>query len=473
MEIQNSPFEGRIRPYHSQLALLYRISDLGLIAFSFWIVLKSQGIPLDLRCGVAMALGCLSFRILAEMPHLYASWREIPLKSELSKLWLVWCGVIPVFVLLEFVTNCFYGFSGLAIVAWFTLPPSMLSLSRISVRNSLRTLRRRGKNTRTAAIAGAGILGIQIAQVILNAPWMGYRIVSFFDDLKEKGTLVFSEPNLRIAGNLDELVDLTIKREFDAVFITLPMRAESRIRDIISRLGNTGASVYLVPDLFLCDLMHARLMNIGGFPSLSVFESPLFGVNRYIKRLEDILLAGLALVFLALPLFLIAIGVKLSSSGPVIFKQRRYGLDGREFRVWKFRTMVHGEGTEETSQAKRDDPRITRFGAWLRRLSLDELPQLFNVLHGRMSIVGPRPHAVPHNELYRKLVHGYMLRHRVKPGLTGWAQVNGWRGETETLEKMEKRVEHDLYYIRNWSLWFDFKILLLTIFKGAWKRNAY
>jgi putative colanic acid biosysnthesis UDP-glucose lipid carrier transferase len=473
MEIQNFPLEGRIRPYHSQLAFLYRMSDLGLILFSFWIVLTSQGIQLDLSRGVAMALGCLSFRIFAETQQLYASWREISLKSEISKLWVAWCGIIPAFLLLAFVVNCFQGFSGLALVGWFTLTPSMLSLSRISVRSSLRILRRKGKNTRAAAIAGAGILGIQVAQVILNAPWMGYRIVSFFDDLKEEGSLIFAEPNLRVAGNLDEMVDLAINRKFDVVYITLPMRAESRIRDIISRLANTAALVYLVPDLFIYDLMHARLLNIGGFPTLSVFESPLFGVSRYVKRLEDVLLAGLALILMALPMFLIAVGVKLSSSGPVIFKQRRYGLDGQEFRVWKFRTMIHCENADEVSQAKRDDPRVTRFGAWLRRLSLDELPQLFNVLQGRMSIVGPRPHALPHNEMYRKLVHGYMLRHKVKPGLTGWAQVNGWRGETEMLEKMEKRVEHDLYYIRNWSVWFDFKILLWTIFRGAWNKNAY
>ena len=198
------------------------------------------------------------------------------------------------------------------------------------------------------------------------------------------------------------------------------------------------------------------------------------GVNRFIKAAEDRILATLILVAISPLMLFIALGVKLSSPGPVLFKQKRHGWDGKPIKVYKFRTMrVHEEEEGKITQARRSDPRVTPFGAFLRRTSLDELPQFFNVLQGRMSIVGPRPHAVEHNEFYKEQVEAYMQRHRVKPGITGWAQINGWRGETDTLEKMRKRVEYDLYYIENWSLWFDLKIIFLTLFKGFVNKNAY
>ncbi|MFO0261125.1 MAG: undecaprenyl-phosphate glucose phosphotransferase, partial [Planctomycetota bacterium] len=257
------------------------------------------------------------------------------------------------------------------------------------------------------------------------------------------------------------------------VFVTLPMRAEEPIRDIVSRLADTTASVYIVPDLFVFQLLHSRWTDIQGIPVVSIYENPLYGVDGLVKRLCDVALATIGLLVLALPLLAIAAAIKLTSRGPVFFKQRRYGLDGREILVWKFRSMKVQENGPQVVQAQKNDPRLTSIGGFLRKTSLDELPQLFNVLGGSMSLVGPRPHASAHNEYYRKQIDGYMLRHKVKPGITGLAQVNGCRGETEQLEKMERRVHFDHKYIREWSLWLDLQILWKTFAVVLSRQNAY
>ncbi len=251
------------------------------------------------------------------------------------------------------------------------------------------------------------------------------------------------------------------------------MRAEARIRDVLVRLADTTASVYIVPDFFVFELLHARWTNINGLPAVSVFENPLYGVDGLAKRSVDLLLGSFLLAAAAVPMLVIGTIVKLTSPGPAFFRQRRYGLDGREILVWKFRTMTCCDNGENVPQATRDDARVTRVGRFLRRSSLDELPQLFNVIDGSMSLVGPRPHANVHNEQYRALIDGYMLRHKVKPGITGLAQVNGHRGETETLEKMEHRVACDHQYIREWSFWMDLKILAKTLSVVLTQRNAY
>jgi len=262
-------------------------------------------------------------------------------------------------------------------------------------------------------------------------------------------------------------------RGVDYVYIALSTQDGRRIEKLVSALAVTTVSVYVVPDMFVSDLLHARWTNFHGIPAIMVYETPFTGVDGWIKRLEDFFLGTLFLAIALVPMALIGVAVKLTSPGPAIFKQRRYGLNGEVVDVWKFRTMSVCENGEDVLQAKQSDPRITLLGKFLRKTSLDELPQLINVLQGRMSLVGPRPHAVIHNEEYRKLIHGYMLRHKVKPGITGWAQVNGWRGETNTLDKMEKRIEYDLEYIRNWSLWLDLKIIWLTVFRGFFGKNAY
>ena len=251
------------------------------------------------------------------------------------------------------------------------------------------------------------------------------------------------------------------------------MRAERRIRNVLARLADTTASVYIVPDFFVFELLHARWTNVNGLPAVSVFENPLYGVDGLAKRAADVIFGFMLLAAAAVPMCIIAAMIKLTSAGPVFFRQRRYGLDGREILVWKFRTMSCCDNGSEVRQATQDDARITPIGRFLRRTSLDELPQLFNVIEGGMSLVGPRPHANAHNEQYRSLIDGYMLRHKVKPGITGLAQVNGYRGETETLEKMEKRVACDHQYIREWSFWMDLKIMVKTLRVVLMQRNAY
>jgi putative colanic acid biosynthesis UDP-glucose lipid carrier transferase len=302
---------------------------------------------------------------------------------------------------------------------------------------------------------------------------MGLELVGFYDDRPTERTATAPERFGAKLGGIDDLVQHARRGSVDLIYITFPMRAEERIRGVLARLGDTTASVYIVPDFFVFELLHARWTNIGGVPVVSVFENPLYGVDGLLKRIVDVVFGTAIFALAALPMAVILVLVKLSSPGPVLFKQRRYGLDGEEIRVWKFRTMTVCEDGDQVQQAQRDDQRVTPIGRCLRSTSLDELPQIFNVLGGSMSLVGPRPHATAHNEAYRSLIRGYMLRHKVKPGITGLAQVRGFRGETETLDKMEKRVECDHQYIRNWSLWLDLRILFETLFVVFSRKNAY
>jgi putative colanic acid biosynthesis UDP-glucose lipid carrier transferase len=263
------------------------------------------------------------------------------------------------------------------------------------------------------------------------------------------------------------------KHNISTIFISQPISAQPRIRKLLDDLQDTTASIYFLPDIYVFDLIQARFDNVAGVPVVAICETPFTGINSAVKRISDVVLASIILLMLLPVMLVIAIAIKLTSPGPAIFKQRRYGLDGEEIIVYKFRSMTVAEDGAKVTQATRDDKRVTKIGAFLRRSSLDELPQFFNVLQGRMSIVGPRPHAVAHNELYRKQIKGYMLRHKVRPGITGWAQVNGFRGETETLDKMEARISYDLDYLRRWSLALDLWIIMRTI-KVALKRdNAY
>jgi len=257
----------------------------------------------------------------------------------------------------------------------------------------------------------------------------------------------------------------------------LPMVQEKRILNLLDDVRDTTASIYFVPDLFIFDLIQARVDDVNGIPVLAVCESPFAGVTGLLKRLSDIVLASVLLILVSPIMLLIAISIKISMPGPVLFKQKRYGLDGEEIKVYKFRTMKQCDNEKNSEknvvQATRNDPRVTELGAILRKSSLDELPQFFNVLQGRMSVVGPRPHAVAHNEEYRKLIKGYMTRHKVKPGITGWAQVNGSRGETDTIEKMESRIRYDLDYLRHWSLGLDSMIIMRTVLMMFRDKNAY
>ncbi len=409
---------------------------------------------------------------------------------EMTTLATTWAMTVMVLAMLAFATRYGQHFARSVMMTWIALAPALIGLGRMCLRIVQGGMMKQGIGVRRLAIAGLNDLGRQTANNIGQDPSLGLQLVGFYDDRslfretsstasdspkagssEKKSTSVASETTL--TGTLADLVDQAREGKIDTVLITLPMRAEDRIKYLLDQLSDSTVSVYIVPDFFVFELLHSQWTSMGGIPAVSVFENPLFGVDGMVKRVSDILLASIALMGAAIPMALIAVGVKLTSPGPVFFRQRRYGLDGREILVWKFRSMRTCDNGPVIQQATQEDPRITRLGGILRRTSLDELPQLFNVLEGSMSLVGPRPHASAHNEQYRSLIRGYMLRHKVKPGITGLAQVNGCRGETDTLDKMQDRIDWDHRYIRSWSLWADIKIMIRTVFVVLKQDQAY
>ena len=373
-----------------------------------------------------------------------------------------WVLVVGLLLMLGWATRTIGSFDARVMAAWVVLTPVALFAGHVAIPVVLPRLLAAEGLQRVAVIAGAGPLGRKLAERIAATPYAGIRVAGYFDD---RGTGRLGPLDAApVLGSLGELPEFAKKNRVDLIYVTLPMASQPRIMKLLDGLHDTTASVYFTPDIFIFDLIQGRMDSIGGMPVLAVCETPFSGMNGVVKRASDIVLATLILLLISPVLAAIAIGVKTTSPGPALFRQRRYGLDGREIVVYKFRSMTVAEDGAVVRQATRNDSRVTPFGAFLRRTSLDELPQFINVLQGRMSIVGPRPHAVAHNEMYRKLIKSYMIRHKVRPGITGWAQVNGLRGETETVEKMKARIEYDLDYLRNWSLRLDLAIIWKTIF---------
>jgi putative colanic acid biosynthesis UDP-glucose lipid carrier transferase len=467
------PFSSLIREYQSKLGTILRISDVFLLFGILWCAVHIRGIVFDTNYWLVGVLGCFVFGLIGSIRNLYRFWRGMTLLNELVKLLTVWSFTCAILLMIGFSMKQTTVFSRIVIGLWFAMVPLALIIWRMLFRYSLRLIRKRGYAIKRVAIAGTGTLGMEIAKVVRNEPTYGFKVVGFYDDMKPGEEYPPETQLVPVLGTLEDLITAAEQTIIDCVYITLPMGEEDRIRELVKRLSDTVVSVYIVPDFFVFNLIQARWMSISGIPAVSIFDSPFSGLESWTKRIEDIVVASLILIMCAIPMAVIAMVIKLTSEGPVLFKQRRYGVNGREVWIWKFRTMTVCEDGNHILQAKKDDPRVTPIGRFLRRISLDELPQFFNVLQGRMSVVGPRPHAVAHNEYYRKLIHGYMQRHKVRPGITGWAQVNGWRGETDTLEKMEKRVQYDMQYLRNWSVWFDLKVIFLTIFKGFTGKEAY
>lgn len=464
---------GLLRPYYPALAVFWRALDglLLVVAYSAAWLAVGNAWPPD-HWIVALPAVVL-FSLVGEGVGLYRTWRGAPVKQEVARVWLAWAIVVPLLLLAGFLTKTSAVYSRVVITAWFVLAPVLISIWRGVARFGLQELRERGRNTRSVAILGATRMGEHMALQVLGTPWLGMRVYGFYDDRGDKRLHAPCQELAKLRGDLDAVVRDAKAGKIDIVYITLPLKADSRIQDVVRRLADTTCSVYLVPDLYVSNLLRARWSSVGELPVVSIFETPFYGVAGWLKRVEDVVVGSLILALIALPMAVIAACIKLTSKGPVFFRQRRYGLNGQAIDMLKFRTMSVCEDGPVIHQATKNDARVTRIGAVLRRTSLDELPQFLHVLTGEMSIVGPRPHAVAHNELYRSQIQGYMLRHKVKPGITGWAQVNGWRGETDTLDKMKKRVEHDLAYISNWALLLDLKIIFMTIFGKAVRHNAY
>lgn len=494
----------RIHTERSWLDILHRLCDAASIAVGLPLALAVLHAELENRV-VAMAAVAVSLHfIMAEVTGLYRSWRGTTTDREIVCVIGTWFGALVGLVVVAWASQSWSSsdlpFDPGTTANWFELPvavatqwwlvsAALLGVTRMLLRLIMFVLRAHGINTRNFAIVGVNDLAFQLARNVHRAPELGLKLTGLYDDREAHRLPRVPADVAPKLGDIDELVEQAKRGEISIVYIAFPMRAEARIKNVLARLSDTTASVYLVPDFFVFELLHSRWTQIGGLPAVSVFENPFYGVDGLVKRVADFALAAVILLFAALPMTLIAVAIKLTSRGPVFFRQKRYGLDGQVIGVWKFRSMkvckkppvtigiennaAEKDGTEIVVQATRHDPRVTKLGAILRRTSLDELPQLFNVLDGTMSLVGPRPHANQHNEGYRKIIQGYMLRHKVKPGITGLAQVNGWRGETDTLEKMQKRVEFDHQYIREWSPWLDVKILLKTVVTVLGKQNAY
>jgi putative colanic acid biosynthesis UDP-glucose lipid carrier transferase len=363
--------------------------------------------------------------------------------------------------------------NSVVITSWFVIAPISLALFRLITRSALNYIRTIGLNSRKVAIVGMTEEGNSLAEYIQANPSLGMQLVGIYDDRSTKNGRTSNVEHTSIVGSVLDLIHAAKKNDVDIVYVAISLKGEARIQKFLKEFSDTTLDVFYIPDIFSQKLFNSRRVNLGPVSTIAVYDSPFNSVDGCLKRLEDLVLSSMILIVIALPMLLIALLVKATSPGPIFFKQRRYGLDGNVIQVWKFRTMTVLEDGDNIIQAKKNDSRLTKVGTFLRRYSLDELPQFFNVLRGNMSIVGPRPHAIYHNEQYRKLVSGYMLRHKVKPGITGWAQVNGFRGNTEKLEDMEKRIQHDLWYISNWSIGVDLKIIVLTLFVSFTDPNAY
>lgn len=382
-----------------------------------------------------------------------------------------WAMLLCVLALCGYATRSLGYFQRDVLYAWAIVTPVLQWVAVSAGREVLRRKMARPESRRVAVVVGAGPLGVKVARAVATGRDEGIHFIGYFDDRTDER--VHTEGMERRLGGLSDVADYVSKHGVHEVYITLPLGSQPRILELLESIQGTTASLYYVPDVFGISIIQGRLLDVNGVPVVGICETPFTGTNELTKRISDIVLSSIILVLISPILLLVAIGVKLSSPGPAIFKQKRNGLDGSEITVYKFRSMRAMDNGPVVKQATKDDPRITPFGAFLRRTSLDELPQFFNVLQGRMSIVGPRPHAVAHNEMYRQLIKAYMVRHKVKPGITGWAQVNGYRGETDTIEKMQARVEYDLEYLRNWSLGLDLQIIARTVRLMLFDRNAY
>lgn len=382
-----------------------------------------------------------------------------------------WLALLAILWLCGYATNSLGFFEPDVLLDWGLATPVVQWLAVVAGQELLKRRAASPHLRRKAIIVGAGGLGVKVAKALSSRQDQHVDFVGYFDDRLDQRVHP-DAVDKRLSG-LRDVAGYVYSHGVHEVYITLPLGSQPRIVELLESLQGTTASLYFVPDVFGISIIQGRLEDMNGVPVVGICDTPFTGTNLLAKRVSDIVLAALILVLISPIMLLIAIGVKLSSPGPAIFKQIRNGLDGERITVYKFRSMRALDNGAVVKQATRDDPRITPFGAFLRKTSLDELPQFINVLQGRMSIVGPRPHAVAHNEEYRKLIKAYMVRHKVKPGITGWAQVNGYRGETETLEKMQARVEFDLEYLRNWSLGLDLQIIVRTVRVVLFDRNAY
>jgi Undecaprenyl-phosphate glucose phosphotransferase len=470
---------GLLREYSSLLNFALRVIDWGAIISTGVIAYYTYDAPnLGLWPMPTIYIYALFIAFLFSaivFPHfnLYQTWRGAPLFHEARLVVFAWVVVMLLLTSIALATKTGHYYSRMWTGIWFLSGLFTLVSLRTLVRLIVGWMRSKGYNRKKIVIVGSGGLGKKVAQRLTAEKWTGLEVIGLFcDDKLDYCRASGGSP--RILGDLPDLLKFIQQHTIDQIWLAMPLKEEERVKSLLRELRHCTVDICFIPDIFGFRLLNHSITEVAGLPVLNLSVSPMDGPNRLYKALEDKLIALLILILISPFLIFIVLGIKINSSGPVLFKQKRMGWDGKPINVYKFRTMlIHTESEGTVTQVTKRDPRVTKFGSFLRRTSLDELPQFYNVLQGRMSIVGPRPHAVEHNEHYKEAVDRYMLRHKVKPGITGWAQINGFRGQTDTIDKMKKRIEYDIFYIENWSIWFDLKIIFISIFKGFMHQNAY
>lgn len=462
--------ERKIRISPHMLDPFHRILDVGLGIFIllglYYIFfpesLSSKSTHIGLLVSVTAAMAVVSFHLTG----VYKEWVGSDIVSECNRIvaavFLIFSGML----LFGYAFKVSSVYARRVILATMFLWPMLLCLERIVVRKFVFRVFADNLASRRAVVAGCGTLARSLEKWVEGNPWSGIKITDYFDSVECE-----CAGSLSCAGSLKDLPEYVKENHINLVFIALPMREESVINELLRGLEDTTAQIFFFPDMSIFKhLMGGDVAHVAGQTAIVLRSSPFEGMNGLVKRLEDLVISSFILIMISPFMLFIALGIKLTSKGPILFKQWRYGLEGEPFQIYKFRTMKVLEDGYDFTPATEKDPRITKFGLFLRKNSLDELPQFFNVLNGSMSIVGPRPHAVKMNEDYRKHIHGYMLRHISKPGITGLAQLNGYKGEIRSDEDMQKRISFDIEYLQNWSVIMDLKIIVKTVYKFAWRQ---
>jgi len=422
--------------------------------------------PLPAHYQVAILFSVLLLIVVFNAYSLYRAWRGVDYTQEFTAIFVAWTTVFGVLVFFSVITKTSADFSRSWLIQWYVYGLGSLLFTRYILRRGLQYMRTKGYNLRHIVIIASGPVGQHVFQSLRESPETGLNIRAYFSD-EEKDCGISGDTR---CGSLAEAIDYVKHNNIDQIWLAMPLRDADKIHDIIDNLGDVTIDIRLVPDIFGFRLLNHSVSTIAGMPVVNLSVTPMDGINRWIKAAEDKVIASIILVSVSPLILLIALAVKFSSPGRILYRQQRLSWNGTAFTMYKFRTMP--EGTEQATGAawaKAGETRATPIGSVLRRTSLDELPQFWNVLKGDMSIVGPRPERPEFVQKFRAEIPQYMKKHMVKAGITGWAQVNGWRGDTD----IETRVEYDLYYIENWSLWLDLRIMFLTIFKGLVHKNAY
>lgn len=447
----------------SYVSILQRSCDIFAIYGALYIVFNLNSIEITHQAMLVFLCMLSLFQLIGGLTDFYRSWRGISLFNELiaclKNVLMSSCLLLP-FV-------WFYSDINVALlIQYFCSVLFLMGIMRVFVRLIYAISFKIFKKSRNVIVIGDSSKALKLFNDLKKSEWIGFNPFGVFSFNSNYNTADYN-------GTADHAIEIIQNQDINQVYIVTTQQNIEQVDNLLKLLSDTTCSTVIVPELFSYDFLYSRVEDINGTPIIPIIDTRIKGINIFLKRVEDICVASVILLMISPLLLCIAVAIKLNSKGPVFFKQVRYGLNGKPILVYKFRSMSVMENGPEVKQAVKNDPRVTKVGAFLRKTSLDELPQFINVILGNMSVVGPRPHAAAHNEEYRKLITGYMLRHKVKPGITGLAQIRGWRGETDTLDKMEKRVECDLEYIRTWSLLLDLKIIFLTVFKGFINKAAY